>query len=126
MKKRFVCLALFLISTTTCLFAQCFEVKGVETKTVCTEERENRPEKYGFAFINKNKFQVTVEAELWEVQRERKKKVIPAKIVKTQTFVIEAGEEYVWKSDFLYFSDWRTKETEGHYVKFKAFRCPTN
>ena len=124
MKNVFVFLALFLINT--CLYAQCFEVKGVETKTVCTDERENRSEKYGFSFINKNKFQVTVEAELWEEQREmiKKKIIIPAKIVKTQTFVLEAGEEYVWKTD-LYYYDWRTKETGDYYLKFKVFRCPT-
>ena len=121
MKKIFVLLSFCLTNTTIYLLAQSLEVKGVETKIVCTEACENVSAKYGFLFINKNKFQVTVEAELWEVQRQIKKIIIPARIVKTQAFVIEAGEEYVWKTD-LYYSDWRTKETDGHYVKFKTFR----
>ena len=124
MKKVFV--VLFLLNITTCLYAQCFEVKGVETKIVCTEACEISLAKYGFSFSNKNKFQVTVEAELWEIQREmiRKKVIIPSKIIKTHTFVIDAGEVFIWKTG-LYYSDWRTNETDGHYIKFKTFRCST-
>ena len=105
---------------TASIFAQCLEVKGVETRKVSYVSNENGRSrtKDGHEFINKNDFQVTVEVELWQAQREvmKRKMIIPEKIVQTITFVLEAGGTYVWESDDSY--DWY-----GCYVKFKSFRC---
>ena len=117
MKKIVVILGLSLFATVS-MFSQCLEVKGVETKKVSYESSENGRSrtKYGHEFSNKNDFQVTIEVELWQAQRETKKTIIPAKIVQTISFVLEAGGKYVWECDDSY--DWY-----DCYVKFNTFRC---
>jgi hypothetical protein len=148
MKKILIIAGLCMIAATNA-FAQCVEVKGVETKIVCYADCNPKDEsklgawvsgmvsgsnlykypKSGFKFTNMSKYQVTIEAEFWKQQEENgsydNKTIIPAKIIQPKTFVLEAGEEYVWKVGMeASYQNENYGTFNNHYVKFKAFKCP--
>jgi hypothetical protein len=104
--------------TTLLVFAQCVEVKGVETrKKDIGRENENL---VGFEFKNLNNYEITIEAEL------RRPACSPGGeeyvVMTTKTFVLKLGETYVWEcyGTFYCASYW----SNATYVKFKAFKCP--
>ena len=90
MKRVFVFLAFLMITATTAIFAQCIEVKLVETKVIESERN--------FVITNNFDFRVVIEAEIWQSPRERRSRIVPKKIVQKQTFELDPGEEYVWKT----------------------------
>jgi hypothetical protein len=129
-----------LMASTMLVSAQCVEVKGVETEMVCYENCNPNDEdnwsgwtqagttkypKIGFKFSNMNKYQVTIEAELWNTNAEELYSSIELKesINKTKTFVLEAGEDYVWKVSLSAEGELRYRY-KNNYVKFKTFKCP--
>ena len=113
MKKVF--LIGILTACTMCVSAQCVEVKGVEC---------NKTKKYNdficFHFSNKNKYQVTVEIELWrkEVYIESENKRYPEALDDTKTIILNADDDYKWKINMRGYHD------HDYYVKFKVFKCP--
>jgi hypothetical protein len=135
--KKIVLLTTMLVLACNITFAQCVEVKGVETKQVCYEGCNpdgsfdgwrNGGTYYtpivGFNFNNLNKYQVTIEAELWWKGYTNEKE--DPNVQQTKTFVIEAGENYVWKVG-LKVDSWDYKNSNSPhncYVKFKVFKCP--
>lgn len=116
-------LVLCIISVTSA-FTQCVEVKGVESKKVCYDncDSKNYDQDYGFEFVNLNKYQVSIEVELWWKGDDNNKE----RITQTKTFVIEAGETYVWKTNLGILPYRGGCETcqDANYVKFKTFKCP--
>lgn len=128
----FLYISLFLVASATRTFAQPQEVKGVETKWViyegkpyeCSGSRGSTTYNtyYGYEFSNRNKYQITVEMELYEKGEYRDK------IITTKSFVLDDGENYVFKQedkeDFHEHSTWlyHTKASSKYYIKFKSFK----
>jgi hypothetical protein len=103
--------------------AQCIEVKGVESRLVQYEVNANGGEYgyYGFEYKNLNDYTVTIEAELWlEGNNSRNKELDD-----TKSFVLKAGERYVWKNKIYYNNEFGITDYRSYYfTKFKTFKCP--
>lgn len=150
MKKLMIIPFLLLMAavTPTEVYAQLKEVKGVEIRKTCyqdcnpdgtfaaTPTREKdalgdtifKYPKVGFEFVNRNKFQITLETELWW-EGTPGYNYYPAEapqIIDTKSFVLEPGETYVWKTNLsneTYGGGVRAdKSPEKHYVKYKAYK----
>ena len=121
MKKIFLIIGI-LTASTMLGFAQCLEVKGVETQRV--EERD----RYGIEFNNTNGFTVTVEAELRvpAYSKSRKSRLSENYFtVDTKTFVLEAKGKILWEN-VAYSATYNGKKSNRAqtYVVLKVFRCP--
>lgn len=128
MKKAFL-LSLFLLASTVCSFAQLKEVRGVETKRTAYNKTGDKTDYFGFTFTNKNKYPVSIDVELWYQGHPYfywtgdNPKEDP-RIVQTKAFILEAGEEYLWKTDLANGSGpvahyW---SPDKYYVKYKAYK----
>lgn len=122
--KKLILASLFVLASTTFIFAQqqsggCVEVKGVETRRVDAEKEYE----VGFEFSNLNNYEITVEAEL---RNSANTAVGYETVVKdTKSFVLKANEKYVWVCDRLHYYLVNGLRRQGEtYVKFKAFKCP--
>ena len=101
-------------------FAQCLEVKGVETKRV--EERD----KDGIEFNNTNRYTVTVEAELRVPAYSKSRQSENYFTVDTKTFVLDANGKYLWEyADYSATYNGKKTKRAKTYVVLKVFRCPT-
>jgi len=151
MKKIKILLCfLFLINIALSSFAQLQEVKGIETKwitydggleyKICEKSHNYYPNGcrqktkdsyFGYSFYNMNNYPVTVEAELWILDEEKK-------LLDTKSFVLDAKEGYVWKrestTNYRVYVDYdldlrenesmmkRSKVNGNYYVIFKAYK----
>ena len=119
MKKVFIIIGI-LMTSTMLGFAQCFEVKGVETKRV--EERDRD----GIEFNNTNNYSVTVEAELRVPAYSKSRLSENYFTVDTKTFVIEANGKHLWEyADYSATYNGKRSKRAKTYVVLKVFRCPT-
>jgi len=111
MKRILVVLSLCLIGTITA-FAQCEEIKKVETEKVDTATEK------GFEFSNLNDCTVTIETELRYPTAQTKHGYL---VKATKSFVVEAKSTYIWKVPLKITGFGYSEDT---YVVFKAFKCP--
>jgi len=143
--KILVCLCFLTLSTST--FAQLKEVKGVETKWVVYNGTDYyvsassgnviKNEYFGYSFTNINKYDITIESELWvakqEIEKDRMGNVVKTSfkevLVDTKTFVLQSNEEYVWKHNgkkdfqvYIYYSTVLDKVAGDYFIKFKAYK----
>jgi hypothetical protein len=120
MKRVFLIIGI-LVASTMLGFAQCFEVKGVETKRL--EERDRD----GIEFNNTNRFTVTVEAELRvpAYSKSRRSRSENYFTVDTRTFVLEANGKHLWEYA-AYYATYTGKRSNRAktYVVMRVFRCP--
>jgi len=122
--KRAVIISMFVLAGTTLCFAQLTEVKGVANQIVCYENCEKKSDfkkTYGFEFVNQNNFPVTIEAECW---RSVNGQAAPAEgkqprpyIFKTTTFILKAGETYIWKANLSTYINYGY-----YYAVFRAYK----
>jgi hypothetical protein len=115
---------MFILASTTLCFAQLKEVKGVTNQVICyenCEKRTDRKKTYGFEFENQNNFSITIEAECWrsvngQIESSGGKQPRPY-IFKTITFIMKAGETYIWKTNLNYSVNYGF-----YYVVFRAYK----
>lgn len=139
MKRLFVFMIVVLSFIVNDAYAQ--EVRGVETRLANFEEKQVSQSQYeyylDYEFYNMNSCDVSVDAELYRARTERHNYVLYCnnQLISTKSFVLKAGESYVWRSVFSYFysGDKLNKiesKTSGfltsYYVKYKAFRLITD
>lgn len=124
---------MLILASTTLIFAQVKEVKGVATRMVCYAACQGYDSGriYGFEFKNLNRFAVTIEAECWRSikgQSESSRGEQPKPyLLKTKTFILSAGETFIWEADLTTAMDNIYKENHSagdgyYYTVFKAFK----
>jgi len=125
--KTFILSSLFILIATIAAFAQVKEVKRITSRIACydnCEEQYDSKKTYGFEYENLNNFSVTVEAEKWRNCFCFTNSGAEGFLVDTKTFILLAGEKYIWKVDL-------TGETgtgcsilrkDAYYTKFKAYK----
>ena len=93
---------------------QSTEVRGVVTRDIVTESARGRVgaifDRCGFEFVNRNSFQVYVEAELW------RRWGYETSLVSTRNFTLDAGQRHVWNNNIPCY------RISNYSVRYRAFR----
>lgn len=125
MKKIMAVLTILMCFATTNVFAQLKEVRGVQTRVV-EYQSKNEPcvgyGRHGFEFKNENNYPVWVEMELCTNGCDRSDHKIKSGTHDTKSITLNAGEAYVWKCGDKML-DCCGDMYELFYVKYKAYKA---
>ena len=142
---------MFALMSSVVGFAQLSEVKGVETKLVVYDGSEYEAvtstsrsgshyrssiKWFGYSFYNMNSIPVSVEARLYEFDKNRGHRMIT-----TKTFNLKPGEAYIWKHENMSafkvnsnrYGEWTDSKIEplsvgmydggnSYYVEYTAYK----
>ena len=130
MKKIMAVLTVLMCLTSTNVFAQLKEVRGVQTRVV--EYQSDKKEKdvgynrHGFEFKNENNYPVWVEVELCTNGFNYSCGTENEGTYDTKSFTLNAGESYIWKvgDKYIWFCFNSYKDYyDKYYVKYKAYKA---
>jgi hypothetical protein len=135
MKKIMAALTILMCLTSTNVFAQLKEVRGVQTRMVEYQSNESKGDvgykRHGFEFKNENSYSVWVEAELctqgFYIGNGDN---VNAGTRDTKNFTLNAGETYVWKCGDRMIWEWKGSNyydprdfSDRYFVKYRAYKA---